>query len=183
MKLAERKTRRHQNAPPHHRADPGQPEFDLEDRVGVRREVLCRNEKVGRCFMPPDYCLSASPSPDTPEILMLSNHLRPAPGARREYPSTGQRPERLQQARPDVRCSGRGAQAIPKRRRAKGTVQHVHVAEGGQRSSGTSTPLPGVGAKKTGGSTPCTGYAPGVEMPRQIEKKRLTVPSAGGSGS
>ncbi len=26
----------------------------------------------GRRFMPPDYCLSASPPPDTPEILMLS---------------------------------------------------------------------------------------------------------------
>src|SRR5208283_4576384 len=26
----------------------------------------------GRRFMPPDYCLSTSPSPDTPEILMLS---------------------------------------------------------------------------------------------------------------
>src|SRR5208282_2003103 len=26
----------------------------------------------GRRFMLPDYCLSASPSPDTPEILMLS---------------------------------------------------------------------------------------------------------------
>src|SRR5271165_7340676 len=50
MKLAERKTRRYQNAPPHHRADPGQPEFDLEDRVGVRREVLCRNERLRPSF-------------------------------------------------------------------------------------------------------------------------------------
>src|SRR5208283_2208637 len=32
----------------------------------------------GRRFMPPDYCLSASPSPDTPEILMLPrvNHVK-----------------------------------------------------------------------------------------------------------
>src|SRR5208282_5046033 len=48
MKLAERKTRRHQNAPPNHRADPDQPEFDLEDRVGVRREV--RNERLRPSF-------------------------------------------------------------------------------------------------------------------------------------
>src|SRR5271165_3467312 len=48
MKLAERKTRRRQNAPPHHRADPDQPEFDLEDRVGVHREV--RNERLRPSF-------------------------------------------------------------------------------------------------------------------------------------
>jgi hypothetical protein len=46
MKLAERKTRRHQNAPPHHWADPGQPDFDLQDCGGIRRGrqgVLFRN--------------------------------------------------------------------------------------------------------------------------------------------
>jgi hypothetical protein len=40
MKLAERETRRHLNAPPHHRADPGQPDFDLQDRRRIRREVF-----------------------------------------------------------------------------------------------------------------------------------------------
>ena len=52
MKFAECDSRRHQNAPPHHGADTGQPEFDLEDRVGVRREVLCRNEKLRPSFHP-----------------------------------------------------------------------------------------------------------------------------------
>ena len=32
VKFAERETRRHKNAPPHHWADPGQPDFDLRDR-------------------------------------------------------------------------------------------------------------------------------------------------------
>jgi hypothetical protein len=39
MKFAEREIRWHQNASPHHGADSGQPEFDLQDRVGVRRGV------------------------------------------------------------------------------------------------------------------------------------------------
>src|ERR1700726_761700 len=43
MKFAERAIRWHQNAPPYHGADPGQPEFDLQDRVGVRRGVLFRS--------------------------------------------------------------------------------------------------------------------------------------------
>jgi hypothetical protein len=40
------------------------------------------------------------------------------------------------------------------------TVQHVHVAEGGQAIVGNVTsPAEGVGAqKKIGGSTPCTTY-------------------------
>src|SRR5271166_735303 len=50
VKLAERKTRRRQNAPPHHRADPSQPELDLEDHVGIRREVLCRKERLRPSF-------------------------------------------------------------------------------------------------------------------------------------
>ena len=74
MKLAERKTRRHQNAPPHHRADPGQPEFDLEDRVCVRREVLCRNERLRPSFhaarlLP--LSLSVAGHPRDPDALQI----------------------------------------------------------------------------------------------------------------
>ena len=64
------------------------------------------------------------------------------------------------------------------------TVQHVHVAEGGQAIVGNvSAPAEGVGArKKSEDQSHALGYAPGVEMPRQIEAERATVPSAGGAG-
>src|SRR5271157_964288 len=63
----------------------------------------------------------------------------------------------------------------------KMTVQHVHVAEGGQAVIGNvSTPTPGVGARKKPEDQPhALGYAPGVAMPRQIEAERVTVPRAG----
>ena len=66
----------------------------------------------------------------------------------------------------------------------KMTVQHVHVAEGGQAIVGNvNAPAEGVGARKKSEDQPhALGYAPGVEMPRQIEAERATVPSAGGSG-
>jgi hypothetical protein len=62
----------------------------------------------------------------------------------------------------------------------KMTVQHVHVAEGGQAIVGNvSSPAPGVGAnEKVGGQPHALAYAPGVEMPRQIETERAPVPSA-----
>jgi hypothetical protein len=58
------------------------------------------------------------------------------------------------------------------------TVQHVHVAEGGQAIVGNvNAPAEGVGARKKVGDQPqALGYAPGVEMPRQIEAERETVP-------
>jgi hypothetical protein len=67
----------------------------------------------------------------------------------------------------------------------KMTVQHVHVAEGGQAIVGNvSTPAPGVAAKETAKEQPhALGYAPGVEMPRQIEAERSTVPRAGSAGA
>ena len=66
----------------------------------------------------------------------------------------------------------------------KMTVQHVHVAEGGQAIVGNvSTTAPGGGAHKKSEEQPhALGHAPGIEMPRQIEEERATVPSAGGSG-
>jgi hypothetical protein len=66
----------------------------------------------------------------------------------------------------------------------KMTVQHVHVAEGGQAIVGNvSTPAPGGGASEKAKEQPhALGYAPGVEMPRQIEAERATVPGAGRSG-
>ena len=65
----------------------------------------------------------------------------------------------------------------------KMTVQHVHVAEGGQAIVGNvNAPSPGVGArKKAKGQPHALGYAPGIEMPRQIEAERDPVPSAGGA--
>ncbi len=66
----------------------------------------------------------------------------------------------------------------------KMTVQHVHVAEGGQAIVGNvSAPAPGVGANGKAKEQPhALAYAPGVEMPRQSEAERAPVPSAGGAG-
>ncbi len=64
----------------------------------------------------------------------------------------------------------------------KMTVQHVHVAEGGQAIVGNvNAPAAGVGARKKVGDQPhALAYAPGVEMPRQVEKEREKVPISGG---
>ena len=65
------------------------------------------------------------------------------------------------------------------------TVQHDHVAEGGQAIVGNvNAPTEEVGARKKSEDQPhALAYAPGVEMPRQIEAERATVPIAGNSGS
>ncbi len=57
-------------------------------------------------------------------------------------------------------------------------VQHVNVAEGGQAIVGNVTaPTEGAGAKKKIGDQPhALAYAPGVEMPRHVEKEREKVP-------
>ena len=67
----------------------------------------------------------------------------------------------------------------------KMTIQHVHVAEGGQAIVGNvNAPAGGVGARKKSEVQPhALEYAPGVEMPRQIEAERETLPVAGGTGS
>jgi hypothetical protein len=66
----------------------------------------------------------------------------------------------------------------------KMTVQHVHVAEGGQAIVGNvSASAPGGGAiGKTKEQPRALGYAPGVEMPRQIEAEREKVQVAGSAG-
>ncbi len=68
----------------------------------------------------------------------------------------------------------------------KMTVQHVHVAEGGQAIVGNvSAPAEGVGARKKTEDQPHAkqiAYAPGVEMPRQIETERATVSRPSGTG-
>jgi hypothetical protein len=66
----------------------------------------------------------------------------------------------------------------------KMTVQHVHVAEGGQAIVGNvSASTEGVGSREKKGEQPhALAYAPGIEMPRSIEKERATVPSAGRAG-
>jgi hypothetical protein len=67
----------------------------------------------------------------------------------------------------------------------KMTVQHNHVAEGGQAIVGNvNAPAEGGGAReKTGVQPHALGYAPGLEMPREIEAERVAVPSAGCAGS
>jgi hypothetical protein len=67
----------------------------------------------------------------------------------------------------------------------KMTVQHVHVAEGGQAIVGNvSAPAPGGGANRKAGEQPhALAYAPGVEMPRQIEEERAPMPRTLRSGS
>ena len=65
----------------------------------------------------------------------------------------------------------------------KMTVQHVHVAEGGQAIVGNVNASPeGVGARKKVGDQPHAelAYAPGVEMPRQVEENREAMPVTGG---
>jgi hypothetical protein len=66
----------------------------------------------------------------------------------------------------------------------KMTVQHVHVADGGQAVIGNvNASTEGVGVRKKSEVQPhALGYAPGVEMPREIEAERATVPSSGGAG-
>jgi hypothetical protein len=64
-------------------------------------------------------------------------------------------------------------------------VQHVNVAEGGQAAivGNVNAPTEEGGVReKNGGQPHALAYAPGVEMPRPIEKERATVPSAGGEG-
>lgn len=65
----------------------------------------------------------------------------------------------------------------------KMTVQHVHVAEGGQAIVGSvNASAEGGGApEKTKGQPHALGYAPSVAMPRDIEAERSTVPGAGGA--
>lgn len=68
----------------------------------------------------------------------------------------------------------------------KMTVQHVHVAEGGQAIVGNvNAPAEGVGARKKSEDQPHAqlAYAPGIEMPRHVEAERATVSSAGGAGT
>ena len=68
----------------------------------------------------------------------------------------------------------------------KMTVQHVHVADGGQAIVGNvNAPSPqGGGARgKVEDQPHALTHAPGVQMPSQIEAKRATVPSASSSGA
>ncbi len=59
-------------------------------------------------------------------------------------------------------------------------VQHVNVAEGGQAIVGNvNASGEGVGARKKSEVQPhALAYAPGVEMPRHVEKEREKLPIA-----
>jgi hypothetical protein len=66
----------------------------------------------------------------------------------------------------------------------KMTVQHVHVGDGGQAIVGNvNAPTEGGGPReKTGEQRHALGYAPGLEMPCEVEAERVPMPSAGGEG-
>ncbi len=75
VQLAQRERRRHQHAPPYHRADPDQPDLDLEDCLGIRqrRAVTILRRELPRPSLHAGRLPSIPPFvPTTPEILMLS---------------------------------------------------------------------------------------------------------------
>jgi hypothetical protein len=96
--------------------------------------------------------------------------------------AAGQRLECLQQAHQDVCRSGEALKRYRSGGEQKMTVQHVHVAEGGQAIVGNvNAPTEGVGSrKKSEDQSHALVYAPGVAVPRQIEEERGAVPIAGG---
>jgi ParB-like chromosome segregation protein Spo0J len=61
-------------------------------------------------------------------------------------------------------------------------LQHVHVAEGGEAIVGNVNASAEGARKKSENQSHALGYAPGVEMPRQIEADRSALPSAGRAG-
>jgi hypothetical protein len=64
MEMADRESCRHENAAPSHRADPGQPDFDLEDRVAIRHHRRRFSSTWGNfdCrFIQPVYRISPNP--------------------------------------------------------------------------------------------------------------------------
>jgi hypothetical protein len=67
----------------------------------------------------------------------------------------------------------------------KMTVQHVHVAEGGQAIVGNvNAPTEGVGAHNKPEVQPhALAYAPGVAMSCDIEEEREAVPIASREGA
>jgi hypothetical protein len=75
------------------------------------------------------------------------------------------------------------------RHRGKGqqkvTVEHVHVAQGGQAIVGNVNAAgEGGGAREKIGEQPhALEHAPGVAMPSQIEAERAAMPSAGSAGA
>jgi hypothetical protein len=72
MQFAERERGRHQNAPPHHGADPGQPDFDLQDRGGGRCGVLFRNCGLRPSLHPTRLASAVLLVLGTPQKVMLS---------------------------------------------------------------------------------------------------------------
>jgi hypothetical protein len=68
----------------------------------------------------------------------------------------------------------------------KMTVQHVHVADGGQAIVGNvNSPSEGGGAREKNGEQPHAKqieHAPCATLPRDIEAEREAVPSASGAG-
>jgi hypothetical protein len=60
-------------------------------------------------------------------------------------------------------------------------VQHVNVADGGRAIVGNvnASPAAGGGAETDGRQPHALEYAPGAEMPRDVEAERAAVPRAG----
>jgi len=64
MQFTEREARRHQDAPPHRRTDPDQPDFDLQDRVGVHGAIRGGGDRGRR--LQPSFHPARLPPPRTP---------------------------------------------------------------------------------------------------------------------
>src|SRR5271156_4504494 len=107
----------------------------------------------------------------------------PRPG--RQHPPTGLSRTRLQQAHENVRRPNVGAERISLEGRAKddGPARPRRRGRAGDRRQRQRPHRGGGGRRKTGEQPHALGYAPGIEMPRPIEKERATVPIASGAGS
>ena len=79
VEFAEREIRRHQNAPPHYRADSGQPDFDLQNRGGIcrkRREALFWNGRLRPSFHPASLAPAVPLAPYAELTPVLIERLR-----------------------------------------------------------------------------------------------------------
>ncbi len=78
MKFAERERPRHENAAPNHRGDPGQPDFDLQDRAAVghrRRRFLLNSWQLRRSLHPTRFIASARNPTNRHALQFTTAHL------------------------------------------------------------------------------------------------------------
>jgi hypothetical protein len=82
VQLAQRERRRHQHAPPYHRADPDQPDLDLKGRLGIRRRRRAAAD-LRRELLQRSYRSDGAARPPSPRRASCSwsawAHPQPAP--------------------------------------------------------------------------------------------------------